>query len=144
MDLKTLQNITSTLTGFEMEPEDFEDALKLANAIEASVISNLNAVADRLAPSLRHAFEHLDRAHRMHAAVVAWRDKHKLVQGGELTGAQVMEVVVQVMQIVGWYQKPVPALATRPLNEEEAAALADFEATRRASLEAEGNTGLKP
>ena len=109
MDLKTLQKLTSDASGFELEPADFEDALKLANAIEANVISNLNAVADRLAPTLRHAFEHLDRAHRMHAAVVAWRDKHKLVQGGELTGGQIMEVVVAIMNIVGWYVPPVPA-----------------------------------
>lgn len=143
MDIKTLQKLTSEVSGFELEPADFEQALKIANAIEANVISNLNTVADRLAPSLRFAFEHLDRAHRMHAAVVAWRDKHKLVQGGELTGAQIMEVIVHIMSIVGWYQKPAPALATRPLNEEEAAALADFEAARRAAFEAEGNTGLK-
>lgn len=144
MDLKTLQKLTSDVEGFELEPADFEKALKLANAIEANVISNLNAVADRLAPSLRQAFEHLDRANRMHSAVVAWRDKHKLVQGGELTGAQIMEVVVHIMSIVGWYAPPVPAVGMRPLNPEEAAVLADFEATRRAAFDAEGNTGLKP
>jgi hypothetical protein len=146
MDLETLRKVTYKMHptfGASIPEEALVATLPLANAIETNVIERLVAGLSVFEGAAGAALTSLDRVMRVHAAVVAWRDVHKLKKGDELEIRQLLDLAKGLMELVGWYEPPKVALVGSPEHDEMTRrAIADFEEERKRQLDAEPPTGL--
>lgn len=101
MDIQTLQKLTYEATLADTPPVTPEDALRLAQAIEAATIDHIHAGA------------------RVHALVAAWRDRYRLKKGDDMTVSQLVQLVTGIMELVGWYEEPAIHVINDPQPHED-------------------------
>ncbi len=111
---------------------------KFAEAIEAQVLRDFGDALMRWQAPAEKALNMVGTMQRVTSAAIAWRDKHKLKEGDMLEGADVLELAVSIMKLIGWYEAP---RSDPPVALDEA--LNEFHEARREQFDAEGNQGLK-
>lgn len=101
MELQTLRKLTYNVTGFDIEPADADDAVRVAQAVEALTIEHIHAGA------------------RVHAFVAAWRDRHRFKKGDDIQVSHLVSLVAGIMELVGWYEPPTIHVVNDPQPEPE-------------------------
>lgn len=115
-----------------------EDRLvRYAEAVEAQVLRDFGDALTRWQAPTEKALDVVNTMSRVTSAVVAWRDKHQLKQGDMLEGADVLELAVSVVKLVGWYEPP------KPIEADAKEVIREFIEERKQQMESEGNKGLK-